>query len=124
MSVALDLLLTFVTTELALRTRSASQALDAGIRMIRRTWPAAAYYVFVPPLAIQVLVYQLAGIGGTSLIGILAAAAVAALISLLFKGAIAAFYLRQVPGISDDGAVYLAHPTTVQPARRPVGERP
>jgi hypothetical protein len=115
-SVVFDLLLTFVTSELAFRTRSATQALDAGIRMIRRTWPAAAYYVFVPPLAIQVLVYQLAGIGGTSLVGIGAAAAVAALISLLFKGAIAAFYLRQVPGISDDGAVHLVHPTTSRSA--------
>ncbi len=110
-SVLFDLLLTFVTAELAFRTRSATQALHSGIRMIRRTWPAAAYYVLVPPLAIQVLVYQLAGIGGTSLVGICVAGAIAALISLLLKGAIAAFYLRQVPGISDDGAVYLLHPS-------------
>jgi hypothetical protein len=111
-SVVLDFLLTFVTPELAFRSRSAVQALDTGIRMIRRTWPAGAYYVLIPPLAIQILVYQPAGIAGTSLVGIGVAAAAAALISLLFKGAVAAFYLRYVPGIGDDGAVRLAHPGT------------
>jgi hypothetical protein len=121
-SVVFDLLLTFVMAELAFRTRSAIQALDDGLRMIWRTWPAEAYYVLVPPLAIQVLVYQLARIGGTSWFGICAAAAVAALISLLFKGAITSFYLRQVPGAGDDGAVHFAHPTSLGQAPLSRGE--
>ena len=118
-SLALDFLLTFVTPALAYTTRSASQALTLGVRMIRATWPAGALYVFFPPLALQLLIYQPQRAAGLSTAVFVVASAVAALVNLLFKGAVAAFYLRQVPDVGDDGAVVgLRHPTV---ARAPVG---
>jgi hypothetical protein len=110
---AIDFLLTFATPMLAFKTRSASQALDLGIRMIRQTWPRAALYVLVPPLALQLLIYRPLGLFRLSWLAIAIEAAVAALINLLFKGAVAAFYLREVPAIGDDGAAHLAHPTVM-----------
>ena len=75
-----------------------------GLRMIRTTWPAAAFYVLCPPLALQAVVFLptrfLQGFWGTII-----ATAACAVIGLAAKGAIVAFYVRYVENVSDDGSV-------------------
>jgi len=69
--------------------------------MIRQTWPRCALYVLCPPLALNVLHF----IYPTSNVGLqLALTVLLVLVSLLAKGAIAAFYLRERGSYSDDGA--------------------
>ena len=109
LTIGIDFLLTFVTPALAYSTRSAVEALHFGLRMIRTTWPSAVFYVFFPPLALQLLVFQPERVIGSRAVYV-SAAAIAALINLLFKGAVAAFYLRYVDGVGDSGAAEAAPP--------------
>lgn len=99
-----DVLLTFVTPALAFNTRRATTALAFGLRMIVKTWPAAAVYVLFPPLALQLALYQPESLLGANRLLIEVGSVVAALVSLVFKGAVTAFYLRYVAGVGDDGA--------------------
>ncbi len=102
--VAMDFALTFVTPALAYTTRSALRALGMGLVMIRQAWPRCALYVLCPPLALNLLhlVYPV----GSVTVG-LAISSVLVVVSLLAKGAIAAFYLRERGSYSDDGAAYI-----------------
>jgi hypothetical protein len=92
--VPIDLALTFVTSALAYTTSSARQALRIGLAMIRQTWPRSGLYVLCPALALNLLntIY-------TTDIRVvrLVTTAGLALLALLAKGAIAAFYLRARP---------------------------
>ena len=101
--IAMDFALTFVTPALAYTTRSAWRALGIGFAMIGQTWPRSALYVLCPPLALSLLNY-IVPVGGAVLHFILTS--VLLLISLLAKGAIAAFYLRERGSYSEDGAAY------------------
>src|SRR3989449_4531152 len=100
----MDFALTFVTPALAYTTRSALRAMGIGFAMIRQTWPRSALYVLCPPLALNLLqvIHPVSG----HTVG-LAISSVLVLISLLAKGAIAAFYLRERGSYSDDGAAYI-----------------
>jgi len=95
---------TFVTPALAYTTRSAWRALGIGFAMIGQTWPRSALYVLCPPLALSLLSY-IFPVGGAVPHFILTSVLV--LISLLAKGAIAAFYLRERGSYSEDGAAYI-----------------
>ena len=115
--VLLDFALTFVTTALAFSTRRLREALARGLGMIRSEWPRSALYVLVPPLAIligvqlslgaasirhlrQVLDAIQAGrrpepLSQSARLVSGSVAAIGGLVSLLFKGAAAAFYARR-----------------------------
>ncbi|MDQ6746600.1 MAG: hypothetical protein M3010_00630 [Candidatus Dormibacteraeota bacterium] len=106
-SLVWDFALTFATPALAFTTADASRAFRLGLRMIRDSWPAAALYVFFPPLALQFLSYAPQGAGVSSFLPIYAGGALIAMANLLAKGAVAAFYLRRV-AVPDDGSLGLA----------------
>lgn len=103
LALALDVALTFVTSALALSTRSVRAAVGQGLRMIAETWPNGALYVLTPGLVVVGLSatapHSSAGAFGAALLG-----AAAALIALWFKGAVVAFYLRLHPNVSDRGS--------------------
>lgn len=103
-ALATDIALTFVTSTLALSTRSVRGALRQGFRMAGDTWPPSAWYLVTPGLA--VLVMTAAQPPGRGPAAAALAAGVASLVALWFKGAVVAFYLRQQPGVRDDGAAY------------------
>ena len=97
----LDFIATFMTPALAYTTRSADKAIRTGLRLVWRTLPASAPYVFVPPLALLL---------GTRIVStennvaaIVAFGVAATLLNLLVKGATARFYLRVAPS-ADAGA--------------------
>lgn len=100
----LDIALTFVVPALAFSTRSVRDALGRGLSMIRDTWPSSAWYVLTPGLTLSALGFALprsaVGPWGRELIGM-----VGALLALLFKGAVVAFYLRHHPEVGDHGAM-------------------
>jgi hypothetical protein len=88
--------------------------------MIRQTWPRCALYVLCPPFALNVLhlIYPTSNVGLQ-----LALTVLLVLVSLLAKGAIAAFYLRERGSYSDDGAAYItaaAEPPGSVPLTTPI----
>ncbi|MFP5219273.1 MAG: hypothetical protein ACLGIG_05985 [Actinomycetes bacterium] len=97
----LDMVGTFVTPALVYSTWRVTEAVRLGVRLLRRSWPHAAVYVVVPPLALVLLnqVAQPAWLLGA--VGVV----VAALLNLLVKGAVAAYYLRVMPVPGADGAL-------------------
>lgn len=101
-----DFVMTFVTPALAYSTNSVLDAMSIGWEMIRKHWPRSAPYVFLPPLVLLILGRQLPssfiGLWGTTVI-----ACVGTLANLWFKGAVAAFYLRDYPGVPDEGSAWL-----------------
>ena len=101
---AMDFALTFVTPALAYTTRSALRAMGIGVAMIRQTWPRSALYVLCPPLALNLL-HMIHPFSGRT-VG-LAISSVLVVVSLLAKGAIAAFYLRERGSYSENGAAYI-----------------
>ncbi len=95
--VPIDILLTFVTPALAFSTSKVSEALRIGVRMITQAWPGTAPYVLIPPLAITLIV-QLSPLGMFGIAGLFGITGLTVLLNLLFKGAVAAYYLRESPG--------------------------
>jgi hypothetical protein len=87
-----DVLLTFVTVQLALVTSSVWEAIVAGLDVLRRTWPSCALYVLVPPLGLQLLFETGAGFGMVSRI---AAEIVVIPIALACRGATVRYYDRE-----------------------------
>src|SRR5207253_7095589 len=102
--ILMDFTLTFVPPALAYTARSARRALVIGIAMIRQTWPRSAWYVLFPPLALSLLNY-IFPVSDLRLELLLTSVLV--LVTLLAKGAIAGFYLRERGSYSDDGAAYI-----------------
>lgn len=99
-SLVIDFALTFVTPALIFTTKGASEALRIGLRLLRQTWPHAAPYVLVPPLAVVIL-SRLAGgdvgwVGATVIV-------LSYLVNLLAKGATASYYLRLVQPATPNG---------------------
>jgi hypothetical protein len=92
----LDVGLTFVVPTLALTTRSLREALRIGLSMIKNTWPTSAWYIFVPVLTIGILANatEVGSFRPDVALHIVIIASIA-ILGLLFKGAIVAFYLRQ-----------------------------
>ncbi|MDX6196901.1 MAG: hypothetical protein QOJ79_52 [Actinomycetota bacterium] len=103
-TIVLDALFTFVTPALVLTSHRVGDALRIGFRLLRVTWPHAAAYVFIPPLA-AVVVSLYAGFSPAVSVPLVA---VSTLVNLVVKGATVAFYLRLVPAAGLDGALVLA----------------
>jgi len=100
----IDFALTFVTPALAYTTRSALRGMGIGFAMIRQTWPRSALYVLCPPLALNLL-HLIYPVGNSAVQW--AISSLLLFVSLLAKGAIAAFYLRERGSYSEDGAAYI-----------------
>jgi hypothetical protein len=102
-SFLIDVALTFVVPALALNVRSVHDAIRLGWRMSRRTWPTNGWYMFAPGVTVvafaAVLPRSLASGGVYVLVGL-----VSSVISLWFKGAIVAFYIRSITPASTDGS--------------------
>jgi hypothetical protein len=94
----LDIGLTFVVPALALTTRSVSDALRIGLRMIKHAWPSSAWYLLTPGLTLVLLsdAVRLSSYSPNVALRI-ALVASTAVLAVWFKGAIVAFYLRQPP---------------------------
>jgi hypothetical protein len=73
--------------------------------MLRDGWPATAWYAVLPPLAFVAITYSQPQATSNRWAWVLAGC-VAALLNLLAKGAVAAFYLREHPEVGNDGAAY------------------
>lgn len=101
MSYVLDTLLTFVVPELTFRTASAGKAWTRGRAMLKDTWPASRWYVLAPGLAVIAVANVLGG-AHRSVWAAGAVATMAALLSLVFRGAILSYYLRLLPDIPDE----------------------
>jgi hypothetical protein len=92
-----DVVLTFVVPALIYSTTRAAEACRLGISMLRMHHRQAALYVLTPPLALLALSRLLANATPNRGLYVLIQIAVA-LLDLMFKGAIAAYYLRHAPG--------------------------
>lgn len=104
LSLLIDFLLTFTTPALAFSTKSVWGAVKENIRLIRTAAPVSLFYVLIPPLALLLTLRFIppsqlgSGVWLTlTMLGVF--------LNLLFKGATAAFYLRQHPDVPDTGAV-------------------
>jgi hypothetical protein len=101
-----DVALTFVVPALALNVRSVKTSIRLGWSVTKRTWPTNAWYVFAPGITLvavaAVLPESVASSGIYLCIGV-----ISALLSLWFKGAIVAFYVRSVEPASTDGSASL-----------------
>jgi hypothetical protein len=93
-SIAMDMALTFVTPALSYTTRFVRDAVPTGFRTVTRSWPTSACYVLTPGFVTAAAVWVLpeSVLGATTGIAI---GTVGAMLALVFKGAIAAFYLRR-----------------------------
>lgn len=100
-----DFTLTFVTQALAFSTRRVRTALKIGLAMLKQQWPRSAWYAAVPPLAVIILVRLFQPAAVNQLVQIIMSVA-ATLLNVWFKGATAAFYVRNVE-VGDDGAAFL-----------------
>ena len=101
----LDFAGTFVVPALAFTTRRVRDAVRLGLRMIREEWPRSLPYVLVPPLAIQTLFLVVPRSAVRGPIGVVGAVA-SGIVGLVFKGAIARYYLRHVE-VGNDGAAFI-----------------
>ena len=98
--VLLDMVGTFMTPALTYSTWRVSAAVVLGLQMLRRTWPHAALYVVVPPVAVVIVnLFAQPGLLAATLTVV-----AAALVNLLVKGAVAAYYLRVVGPVPLEGA--------------------
>jgi hypothetical protein len=96
-----DFVGTFVTPALAFSTRSAVEAIGIGWRTLWGGWPATAPYAVVAPLVVIGLGQALQRtVGGGVTITV---ALLGTMLSLLFKGATAAYFQRH-HRVSDSGA--------------------
>ena len=87
-----DGLLTFVTVQLSLVTRSVREALGAGLKLLRDQWPRCAAYVLIPPMGVQAVIQFVAGFGVASrFIG----AMLVMPIAFVCRGATVRFYDRE-----------------------------
>lgn len=87
----LDFALTFVTPALVFSTTSAFAALRVGLALLRRSGRHALGYILLPPLAVLVVTQGTTEADHWSAACLLV---VGSLLSLLAKGATAAYYLR------------------------------
>ncbi len=100
--ILVDIFLTFVTPALAYSTKSTTKALRIGWRLLRQDWPHCAWYALTPPLALNLITRSLP----RSSLAVVPAAVIGTvtwMLRLWFKGATAAYYLRD-HDVGDDGA--------------------
>jgi hypothetical protein len=89
-------------------------ALPIGLRLLRVSWPQTAAYVLVPAVLAGAPALLL-GFDPASPPGP-AVALLTTLVLALGRGAVAAYYLRTVPGAGPDGAVQLTASPGYYPA--------
>jgi len=100
LSLLIDFTLTFVTPALIYTSGRARDALTIGLGLLRQTWPHAAPYVLIPPLAVVILGRLSQGpVGAIGAVVIVISYA----LNLLAKGATASYYLRLVAPVGPDG---------------------
>jgi hypothetical protein len=100
----LDFALTFVTPALAFTTRSTTTALRIGLSTIRRSWSEVKWYVLAPGIvSVAIIWLRPSGLSDVAL-GFFYVAG--GLVALSFKGAVARYYLRAHPEVTDVGAAY------------------
>ena len=112
---ALDVALTFVTPALAFSTDSAWSALRIGATTLNRLWPRDWVYALIPPMALTVLTRLVPHAFGPRW-ATAAAGAVAQVLTVLFAGATAMLYLRE---IDPDAPERLREAGGVDSGRRP-----
>lgn len=101
--IASGIVFTFIVPALAYTTASVGEGFRLGFSMLGEEWPKAALYILVPPLVVTPLLY---GIVPRLHVGAQIPFFIAlGLLALLFKGAIAAYYLRRHDS-GDDGAAF------------------
>jgi hypothetical protein len=100
-----DVALTFVVPALALNVRSVRTAIRLGWNITKSTWPTNAWYMFAPGVTILALAAVLPESVASSGVYV-PTGLISALLSLWFKGAIVAFYVRSVDPASPDGSAY------------------
>jgi hypothetical protein len=105
-TVLLDVAFTFVTPAIVFTSHRIRDAVPVGFRLLVRSWPAAAPYALLPPLA-AVAVSLYSGLRPAVSIPLVAAST---LLNLVVKGATAAYYLRVMPSVGVDGALVLRQP--------------
>jgi hypothetical protein len=115
--VVLDVAFTFITPALVFTSHRVRDAMRVGLRLLRVTWPSAAGYVLVPPLAAVFL----ASYGGLRTSISVPLLVVSTMLNLVVKGATCAYYLRVMPSVGMDGALVLAPP---RPTSTPETWRP
>lgn len=96
----LSIVLTFINPTLAFTTRKVTKAIPSGLRMLVQNWPRNWMYVVVPGVVAAALggAYWLVPTPGRPVLEIFIL-----LISLLFAGAIARYYLRTPLAASERG---------------------
>lgn len=92
---ALDIAFTFVTPALAFSTDSAWSALKIGAAALNRLWPLDWVYAVVPPMALTILTRFVPHAFGPR-VATAAAGAAAQVLTVLFAGATALLYIREV----------------------------
>lgn len=92
---AIDIAYTFVTPALAFTTDSAWAALRIGVSTLNRLWPRDWVYALVPPMALTLLTRLVPHAFGPRW-ATAAAGAVAQLLTVLFAGATALLYIREI----------------------------
>ena len=92
---ALDIAFTFVTPALAFSTNSAWSAVKIGVTTLNRLWPRDWVYAVIPPMALTILTRFVPHAFGPR-IATAAAGAVAQVLTVLFAGAAALLYLREI----------------------------
>ena len=97
--------LTFVTPALVYSSKRVRDAIPIGLRLLRVSWPRTWVYALLPAVVAGVAGI-LVGFGPPSAKTVLVTLVSTAVLALT-RGAVAAFYLRTVPGAGPDGAVAL-----------------
>lgn len=92
----LDVLMTFVVPELTFRAHSAKEAWQSGRMLLRESWPQSRWYVLAPGIALLAVSNALGGYERALWI-VIPESAVSAVLALVFRGTILAYYLRVRP---------------------------
>ena len=101
-----DVALTFVVPALALNVRSVRASIRLGWRMTKRTWPTNVWYMFAPGITLVAVAAALPISVAPSAVYV-CVGLLTTLVSLWFKGAAVAFYVRSVVPASVDGSAFV-----------------
>lgn len=96
----IDTLFTFVVPELTFQTPSAKGAWLSGTALLRETWPQSGWYVLTPGIALFAAANAFGGSHRTIWTAAIESG-LAAILALVFKGTILAYYLRLRPETPD-----------------------
>ena len=92
----LDVLLTFVVPDLTFVAASPKHAWETGRALLRQSWPQSRWYVLTPGIALITVANALSGLNHGAAV-VIPESALSALLSLIFRGTILAYYIRLRP---------------------------